>query len=115
MTPVNASLRDRMGETLMGRDLCIYEKSLQEERSLLFMCSHKDRVRFLVHFYAFVFFEDWRQQMWVHRFVRDHLRYIDEIQCAAARIVGALVKRSKDRNPSGNGQFDSFHIRYDDL
>jgi hypothetical protein len=115
MTPVNASLRDRMAETLMGRDLCIYDQPLQEERSLHFMCSHKDRVRFLVHFYAFIFFEDWKQQMWVNRFVRDHLRYIDELQCAAAKIVDAVAKRARDRNPSSNGKFDSFHIRRGDF
>jgi hypothetical protein len=37
-----------------------------------------------VHFYAFLFFEDWHTDLWVKRFVRDHLRYLDEIQCAAA-------------------------------
>jgi hypothetical protein len=104
-----------MAEMLIGRDLVIYDKELQEERSLHFMCSHKDRVRYLVHFYAFVFFEDWRQQMWANRLVRDHLRYIDVLQCAAARIVYALQRRSRDRNPSSLGQFDSFHIRRGDF
>lgn len=115
MTPVNASLKDRMAEILHGRDLCIYDQFLQEERSLLFMCSHKDRVRFLVHFYAFIFFEDWKQQLWVNRFVRDHLRYIDELQCTAAKIVDAVAKRARDRNPNSNGFFDTFHIRRGDF
>jgi len=43
----------------------------------------------------FLFFADWRHDLWTKRFVRDHLRYVDEIQCAAARVVrnyyGAIV------------------------
>lgn len=35
----------------------------------------------------FLFFADWRHDLWTKRFVRDHLRYVDEIQCAAARVV----------------------------
>jgi hypothetical protein len=52
--------------------------------------------------------------LWSKRFVRDHLRYADEIQCAAARVVAALRQRSRDR---GNilGEFDSFHIRRGDF
>jgi hypothetical protein len=117
ITPVNASLHDRMAEMLIGRDLCIYETSFQKERSVHLKCTYQppEPVRFLVHFYAFVFFEDWRQQMWTNRFVRDHLRYRDEIQCAAARIVDALQRRSRDRNPSSLGHFDSFHIRRGDF
>jgi hypothetical protein len=52
---------------------------------------------------------------WMKRFVRDHIRYIDEIQCAAARIVHAVRERSRKRNPELNGDFDSFHIRRGDF
>jgi hypothetical protein len=48
------------------------------------------------------------------RFVRDHIRYVDEIQCAAARVVYALRERSRARgDPDGN--FDSLHIRRGDF
>ncbi|KAL3785875.1 hypothetical protein HJC23_008763 [Cyclotella cryptica] len=75
------------------------------------------RVRMLTHFYAFLFFEDWRQDLWSKRFVRDHLRYSDEIQCAAARVVAALRERARKRDPEGNpnGEFDSMHIRRGDF
>ena len=55
--------------------------------------------------------------MWSKRFVRDHLRYSDEIQCAAARVVEAVRKRARERDPKGNpnGEFDSFHIRRGDF
>lgn len=47
------------------------------------------------------------------RFVRDHVRYIDEIQCAAARIVHAVRQRSQQKGM--DGIYDSFHIRRGDF
>ena len=38
---------------------------------------------------------------------RDHIRYKDPIQCAAARIVASLRKEF--------GEFDTFHIRRGDF
>lgn len=67
----------------------------------------------LVHFYAFLFFEDWREDLWMKRFMRDHMRYIDEIQCAAARVVKAM--RDISRSHGNGGEFDSFHIRRGDF
>ena len=50
------------------------------------------------------------------RFVRDHLHYVDEIQCAAARVVAAIRDHVRKRNPENkNGDFDSFHIRRGDF
>eukprot|EP00525_Craspedostauros_australis_P006509 CAMPEP_0198125496 /NCGR_PEP_ID=MMETSP1442-20131203/42726_1 /TAXON_ID= /ORGANISM="Craspedostauros australis, Strain CCMP3328" /LENGTH=222 /DNA_ID=CAMNT_0043785103 /DNA_START=63 /DNA_END=731 /DNA_ORIENTATION=- len=51
------------------------------------------------------------------RFVRDHVRYVDELQCAAARVVHAVRERSKS-NPQAmdaEGHFDTFHIRRGDF
>ena len=49
-------------------------------------------------------------------------RYIDEIQCAAARIVHAMREYDKSRSENfpghkmiGNGDFDTFHIRRGDF
>jgi len=70
--------------------------------------------RILVHFYSFLFFEDYHQDLWTKRFVRDHLRYIDEIQCASARIVQA-VRQKAIENGDPNGNYDSFHIRRGDF
>jgi hypothetical protein len=39
----------------------------------------------------------------------------DEIQCAAARIVHAMREHAKNRDPHGNGEFDTFHIRRGDF
>jgi hypothetical protein len=100
-----ATTRSRLREHLAKRgELCVYDNV--HEPVLHFMCSHKDHVRMLVHFYAFVFFEDMAADLWLKRFVRDHLRYVDEIQCAAARIVASLRRESPD------GIFDTMQYVY---
>ena len=112
-TPVDASPRDRMREMLAGRDhLCVYNETLQQ--APVFHFPGGGKYRLLIHFYAFMFFEDYRQDLWTKRFVRDHLRYVDEIQCAAARVVAAVREKARHHgNP--HGLFDSFHIRRGDL
>jgi hypothetical protein len=52
------------------------------------------------------------------RFVRDHLRYLSEIQCAAGRVVAKLrkhVRSRQDGHGDSAGTFDSFHIRRGDF
>lgn len=112
--PVDAAPVERMKENLAKRnELCIYNEQMQAAPVLHFMCYHKMRVRMLVHFYAFLYFEDWREDLWMKRFMRDHMRYIDPIQCAAARIVEGIRKHSVI---SGNGgDFDTFHVRRGDF
>jgi len=112
---VDAPPIDRLHENMAGRkELCIYNDEMQQQLVVHFMCYHKMRVRYLVHFYCFLFFEDWRQDLWMKRFMRDHMRYIDEIQCAAAAIVGAVRDRARLRGYPG-GNFDTFHIRRGDF
>ena len=113
---VDAPAIDRMRQALHQRELCIYDEEMQRAPVVHFMCYHKQKIRLLVHFYAFQFFEDWRQDTWMKRFVRDHLRYIDEIQCAAARIINAVRDRARERNQSNQGGlFDTMHIRRGDF
>lgn len=46
----------------------------------------------------------------------DHVRYSDEIQCAAARIVQSIRRRAVEQNPSNvKGVFDSIHVRRGDF
>jgi hypothetical protein len=50
------------------------------------------------------------------RFMRDHMRYIDEIQCASARVIAAVRRRARERNASNTrGDFDTMHIRRGDF
>ncbi|KAL9186084.1 hypothetical protein ACHAXT_005322 [Thalassiosira profunda] len=107
--PVDAPMEDRMREMLADRDeLCIYDEQLQLAPVLYFPAEKGTRL--LTHFYAFIFFANWKADLWSKRFVRDHLRYIDEIMCAAARVVEAVRKRSKK-----DGLFDSMHVRRGDF
>ncbi|KAL7511945.1 hypothetical protein ACHAXN_010049, partial [Cyclotella atomus] len=114
-TPVDAPLGDRMREMLADRPgLCIYDKPLQEEK-LIHLKVHGG-VRLLTHFYAFIFFADWKQDLWSKRFVRDHLRYVDEIVCAAARVVEAVrdhARKNKKKPSMEEGIFDAMHVRGD--
>ena len=49
-------------------------------------------------------------------FTRDHVRYADEIQCAAARIVEAVCQKAREYNPANSeGVFDSMHVRRGDF
>jgi hypothetical protein len=114
-TPVNASAEERMKENMAERvALCLYDQKLQNTPWVHFPVDRNEdfQSRMLVHFYAFLFFQDWRQDLWMKRFIRDHVRYIDEIQCAAARIVHALRERVKRR---GADDFDTLHVRRGDF
>jgi hypothetical protein len=114
-TPVDAPPLDRLNEMLAGRQkLCMYGDIMQHEKVIHFMGDNASGARLLVHFYAFLFFQDYRQDLFVKRFVRDHLRYIDEIQCTAARVVHAMREKAREHgDPDGN--FDTFHIRRGDF
>ena len=103
---VDASLEERMREMLADREkICVYGTTLQQAPVLYFPAEKGTRL--LTHYYAFIFFANYRADLWGKRFVRDHLRYIDEIMCAAARVVQAVRKRSKDKD----GLFNSVHVR----
>lgn len=57
-----------------------------------------------------------KQDLWTKRFVRDHIRYIDEIVCAAARIVSAVREKAKALSPQNAlGTYNSFHVRRGDF
>jgi len=116
--PVDAPPIDRLRENLADRDkLCIYDEEMQQARLVHIKVDRVEKTRLLIHFYSFLFFEDWKQDLWTKRFVRDHIRYRDEMFCAAGRIVKAVRERAKSRNPDKNpeGLFDSFHIRRGDF
>jgi hypothetical protein len=114
--PVHGSSTDRLKENARQRErLCIYDEAMQKEPLIHFHGKNKlgeGGGRLLVHFYGFLFFDDWRQDLWTKRFVRDHVRYVDEIQCAAARVVHAVRERAREKDAKNTqGLFDAFHIR----
>jgi hypothetical protein len=81
--PINGSAIDRLKEIRAGRTkVCIYDEKWQNVQLIHFGegAQGEEGARLLIHFYAFLFFQDWKHDTWMKRFVRDHVRYIDEIQ-----------------------------------
>ena len=109
--PVDAPLEDRMREILLGRTLCLNNSTIQHQKYIYYHITQKGpfsmefQYRLLVWFYQFIFFEDNAMDLSAKRFIRDSLRYKDELQCAAAKIVKSL------RQKSPNGIFHTFHCR----
>jgi len=115
ITAVDAPPMERLREILDERRyICIYDDNFQNQKVIHFTGNNDYDGRLLIHFYAFLFFENHHQDLWMKRFVRDHLRYTDEIQCAAARVVQA-VRQKAIENGDPNGIYDSFHIRRNDF
>lgn len=113
--PVDSAPAERLKEQLSFRkEICMYDERLQDAKVMHFMGDNNSGARLLVHFYAFLFFEDWQQDLWTKRYVRDHLRYIDAIQCGAAAIVHAVRQKAIEHgNPKG--EYDSMHVRRGDF
>ena len=109
---------ERLRENLGGRQgLCIYDQEMQEAKLIHFKTEKTDSEddRMLAHFYTFVYFADWKQDLWIKRFIRDHVRYIDKIFCAGARIVHAIRERASSRSDNPKGIYDSLHVRRGDF
>ena len=116
---VDAEPIERLKENLARRrELCIYNEELQDAPHIFFTNGYPTASsRLLVHYYAFLFFQDWKQGLWALRFVRDHIRYVDELMCAAATIVNALRQEARRSGQGKNPQgiFNTMHIRRGDF
>ena len=98
------------------KKICIYDKQAHTAHDVVhFKADETDGTRLITQFYAFLWFEDWRQDLWAKRFVRDHLRYRDEIMCLAARVVAALRVHAGEDPTNVNGDYDAIHIRRTDF
>jgi GDP-fucose protein O-fucosyltransferase len=116
-SPLDGTARDRLRENWGGRkSLCLYDAEMQSAPSIHIATEKGTDSRLLVHFYEFLFFQNYQHDLWIKRFVRDHLRYTDEIMCAAARVIAAIRSRVRHRHVRdlsivGNkrGEYDSMH------
>jgi hypothetical protein len=100
-TAVDAPVIDRFKEHIMKRDkFCFYDEKMQKAPVIHFQ--YDATQRFLMPFYSFSFYEDWKEALWIKRFMRDHIRYNNELMCAAARVVGAIREKAKEYDPEGN-------------
>ena len=94
-----------------ARRVATYDAETRAARHVHVPAAGKHRL--LNHFYAFGFFGDPDQRSFYRRFIRDNMRYIDDIQCAGARLVDAV--RATSRTLGQNGDFYALHIRRGDF
>ena len=114
-TPVNGSTKERLAEILGDRPgVCIYDESYQQAQVLHIIGEEESGTRLLVHYYAFLFPQHWSDNLRMMRLIRDQLRYKDEIQCAAARIVDAM-RQEQESLVGTASDFYSMHIRRGDF
>lgn len=116
--PVNSSMYERLREMVFDRkQLCEYNQNLQEAKAI-YMTGHEHTgSRPLIQFMAYLFFESWEQDLQMKRFLRDHLRFSDIIQCAAARIVEGIreIAANVANGTNDSGGFDTMHVRREDF
>eukprot|EP01041_Mallomonas_annulata_P002582 gene2582-5051_t len=65
--------------------------------------------------FAFAFFADPNMQSFYRRFVRDFMRYQDEIQCAGSDVVAAVRADALQHNPDSKGEYYALHVRRGDF
>jgi len=131
-TPVNASAEDRFRELMAERKrTCLYTPALRDDdadaRVLNFPVTAETKL--LSHFYAAIFHDDWRVDLWYKRLIRDNMHFRDDVVCAAAGIVESLRSRARERqkkkkkkkgdgdgvDDDADGAFDAFHVRRSDF
>ena len=64
---------------------------------------------------AFAFFADPNMQSFYRRFVRDYMRYKDEIQCNGHTLVQAVRREALSIAPEFHGEYYALHIRRGDF
>ena len=89
-----------------------YEEKLQHAHHLHFPGSRQHRV--LQHHYAFTFFASPAMQSFYKRFIRDYMRYRDEIQCLGHDLIKSIRADAKSLGVS-NGDYYALHIRRGDF
>lgn len=103
-----ASLEDRLSQLVVFKQtkLCFYDENLSSQKYLYYQIgtegpmSMKFTARLMIWFYQFIFMEDWHRDLEMKRWIRDSVRYSDELQCIAAQIVNQLPQK-----------FHSLHVR----
>ena len=89
-----------------------YEEHLQRAHHLHFPGASEHRV--LQHHYAFTFFASPSMQSFYKRFIRDYMRYRDEIQCLGHELVQAVRADARAAGVA-SGDYYALHIRRGDF
>lgn len=92
----------------------VYYNKEMHDAPLIHIRSHSKENRLLLHFYTFIHFTKPEIGNYYKRLIRDRVRYSDEINCAAGKIVKALTEESFESNSNNAGNdagYFSMHIR----
>jgi len=102
----NSSLGHRFQEMYAGRTkICTYDQDRRNQRVLHLPSNRRDN-RLLVPFYAFILSQEGHRDVQLRHYIRNHVRYANELQCAAARIIEYLQEVVSD-----DGTFSAIHLR----
>jgi len=123
--PVNANPEERIKEVYQQRrmGLCIYNKQMSNVKYYHMRDDPTQEQRLMANWYDYIFYENWKDDLWMKRFMRDQLKYNNEIQCCSARIIKSIRSISRQLLPSDNEQqqqqqdgiYHSMHIRRTDM
>ena len=110
--------RKAMAVAGQNRRICWNDADMASQKAIFFSGSPKNRL--LTLFYAYLFFPSENDEKLMKRFVRDRVRYHDEIYCIGGRIVEQLALRA---DPSlslpistlQRTKYVAFHIRRGDF
>lgn len=109
----NPATAERLKTFGGDRQPVYYDAKLQNAHHIHFPGG--EQYRLLQHHYAFAFFADLKMQSYYRRFVRDFMRYKDEIQCYGAELVAAVRADARRLAPESQGEYYALHIRRGDL
>lgn len=121
---LDPTIRTRIDQFCNGRRKVFYNKTMADTPVWHFE-TLTTRYRLLVHFYAQNIFTDPIMDNFYKRFIRDFLRYHNDVMCAAAKIVLALQYEGYALDPKAGasmtldkelvGGYSSLHVRRGDL
>jgi len=82
------NVTDRLTEMRAhGRAMIEYDSSMHNEQVIYFPGDYRREFRILTHFYTYLYFQDEHREHFYKRYVRDRMHYIDDIFCAAGRVL----------------------------
>jgi len=101
-----------------NRKMVYFTKDMQTP-DLLYIPAGTKQYRMLAHFYGYIHFTDTSLGNFFKRYIRDLVRYRDEIFCTAGKIIYSLQKAAKQRGfavePDGSGGYSALHVRRGDF
>lgn len=116
LNPVVDRSSERYQRFAIGRELVEYDDLFHSRRAIFFPGHEKNRL--LTHYYTSLYFAESSVEKRVKRWVRDRLRYHNDVYCKASEIVSAIMDEEKDDASyvrKGFPSFVAYHIRRGDF